>query len=269
MSNDAFAAFLARLHTAREPSPSTELASLWGAALAPSLVQLLDTLGAQPAHAAPEVGPLCTFPMHDLLPHRSNAFDFMLAQPFRRTALLSSTIALGTAGNGAVWLVEVEAHNGVHRVLLEDHDSGELMPVADSLEHFGLLCLLLDEGAADDDERWHALAGHVRRVNDVPVPHHLQPWSSSSTVPARCASHGDVQRALSNGHDVDNHAVDTTSVTACIASALRLFLRGDDDTLRPLLATMRTHEARLVRDTAVSLSRKLGHVGEARRTVLR
>jgi hypothetical protein len=264
----AFSTFITRLQVQRQPAPSTELAALWGTSLAPSLVQLIDTVGAQPAHARADVGPLCTFALPDLLPHRTNAFDFMIAQPFRLTALLSSTMAVGTTGGGAVWLVEIESHDGAHRVFLEDHDTGDIVPIASSLEHFSLLCLLLDGGADDDDERWRELASHVRRANDVPVPRHLPAWQPTSTVPERFAGHSDVQRALAHGHDVDDRGIDVTSVAACIASAVRLFLRGDDDALRVLLPTLRAHPARLVQDAAVSLSRKLGHDVVARRSVL-
>lgn len=261
--------FLPRLQTRRPLTPGAELAAVWGATLAPSLHALVDVLGEQPRQCTPEVGPFVAFALDDVLPFRGNAFDFMLAQPFRQTSLFSDTLALGTTGGGSVWLVDLVAHEGQHHVFLEDHDLGALVPVADSLESFAWLCQLLDEEASDEDPRWRELHGRVCGAADVRVPAAVAPWRPASTVPTKCLANADVSGSLRSGLSQGlSRLVDTSSVSACVSSALRLFLL-EDEGLSSLLRTMNAHGARLVRDAATSLSRKTRHRGEERLRAVR
>jgi hypothetical protein len=251
-----------RKSSAGRASASVRVAELWGAAGEPEFSQLVDFLGAQSSYATPEVGEFFAFSAADFVPPTSNALLSMLAQPFRRAALFTGTLALGSTSSGDTWLIETAAP---HRVFLHDHDSGDVEPVADGLASFAWLCHVLGDASHSADD-WQLLEGRVRRCRDVAVPANVTPWASDGVVEARHRAARDLTAALEHGatFEVMSQPLDASSPASLVAGALRLFLREDPafDQLGPLLAA---HAARLVKETATALRQRAGHRGyEAR-----
>lgn len=248
--------------TATRRSPSAQVAELWGVEPAGEFVRLIDYLGTQPAHASPELGEFLAFAAADFVPHAPNALNYLLAQPFRITALFTGTVALGCTGSGDTWLVEAAAP---HRVYLHDHDSGEVEPVADGLTSFAYLGQLLERHSTAAND-WAPLIGRVRGCRDVAVPDALTTWASDGVIEARHRSARDLTAALEHGprFEVAEVAIDRSSTPGLVAGALRLFVR-EDTALTPLLTELSTHRSRLAKDTATALLRRTGHRGyEAR-----
>jgi hypothetical protein len=251
-------------------SPSAEVGELWAMPPAGPFARLVDAVAGQSAHARSELGPFLAFAEADLLPGRRNAFEFMLKEPFRRTALLAGGLALGTTGAGDAWLFEIESHGGSHRVFIHDGDSGGLEPVADGVESFAWLCYLNDGSRDSSDPDWLWLGGRVRPQKDVTVPKTVTPWACDAPIMARHRDARDLQAALDHGPrfevrpPADTNAGGEAGPSTLVAELLRAFLR-EDPSLPGRMQSLAAHPARILRDAVSLLRPRTGHKGyEAR-----
>ncbi len=177
---------------ARARRPSAELSQMWGARLTPWLVALVDHLGERSAKTEPSVGELTAMAPDDWLPGDRNAFDFMLAEPFRRVALLSGAVALASSGAGDTWLIEVSPAGKRNGVYLFDHEASEVHAIADGLDSLALLLTC-------DGEKVAGLDGHVRGYNDVEVPDDVTPLEDGGPLADRFGAAEELLGALAFG----------------------------------------------------------------------
>jgi hypothetical protein len=237
------------------PRASTALATLHGVVLGDALGRLVDTLAERPSDAL--FGPFGAFEPRDWLPGSGeNALVHALAEPFRREALVTGTVALGPNGNGDIWLFAMEACAGKHEVYVLRHDTLELHPVADSVEAFFFLMSSLAHGTSPSAEEQLALQGRVRAADeaDVKVPSGVEPFVPKTPLAARRATHDALVSVLSGLASPDElprpEAPRGSSASDIACALLGAYLTREDALVDNIASSHREHAARLVRDAA-------------------
>ena len=165
----ALPSLIAQYGAAKEPRPSATIAAMWGITPPEDFRQMIDVLGSVETDVHLVRGSFYAFAPEDFVPAAvASSFAFMLDEWFRRIALLTQTVPLGTTGGGDVWLAE--AHPARSRVFLLDHDEMKLSIIAESVSSFASLVHLQNEDHKGDAAGWAALEGHARGGHDVEVP---------------------------------------------------------------------------------------------------
>jgi hypothetical protein len=242
--------------TTREPRPSAVIAELWGITTLPDdVARMIDVLGSAPPRANVVRGSFYAFAASDFLPPDvDSSFTFMLAEWFRRIALLTQTIPLGNNGGGDIWFAEV--HRESSRVFLLDHDEMQLSIIADSMASFAHLVHLENDAAKRevDIEEWSPLEGRVRGGRDIRVPKGLRALDveAGRDLSDRGAAVDELLGCLWYGHEPRAKAAESASAAGDVSTDVRIeelvraFLRGDD-ALTTLLEQSRDHAAGIVR----------------------
>jgi hypothetical protein len=255
---DGFFEALGGKHKAtRGASGSADAAALWGTEPTPAFTRFFDYLGLQGAGDEPSLGELMPFASSDWRVGRENAFDFMMPEFFRRAALLSGTLAIGTTGAGDIWLIDPAPQRSMNRVFLLDHEVGTIHVIADSIESLALLSQLIEQDETSA-KAWKPLAGRVRGYNDIEVPRGIALLGDRADVIERFSAAKNLYGALWFGRTPDPISKPTDAhAAALIAHALSTYLLGEDALLEDALARAKNHPSRFLQDMATSLRAKM------------
>jgi hypothetical protein len=247
------------LHAVGRPLESRTVASrleqVYGVPVSSSLAKLVDFCASNELDRG--FGAFYPWPLEDWLPGEKNSAEFMLEQPFRTPAALLDSLALGCTGSGDYWYFSLEP--ACPSVAIFDHETCELVRVADSVEVFALTQSFL-EFETQESAALQSMEGRYAPRNDFdlgvvptrPLAQSRQVSARAERVDALCAvlERGHRQRLLPSPVAADIHAGRIHLPGEALYELWRLFLQSEEEALRRVAGQCAQHPASLLRDAA-------------------